>query len=212
MRNCFCPPIPEIEKAVTLLSEAADALLRGDESEAGRLVTAADKPQIAEFYRRIAGKTDPEIHWQSKQPKDRLPNSRRSATRMPSGNGQAAIFARDGWRCRYCGTRVISTKARKVFTERFPEETHWVSWQRYGGHSALLSQGASLDHVLPISRGGKNVDCNFVTACGTCQFGRNQWTLEEVGFTDPRDRQPVRDGWDGLTRLLQAPRTLRVPM
>jgi len=210
-RNYFITPIPEIEEAVTLLGQAADAFLSGYNGLAGKLIARADDPEIAKFYRRIVGKTDPKIHWQSSQPKNPVPKSERSTTRMPSPKKQTEIFQRDGWRCRYCGTRVISRAARKVFILNFPVETHWVSSYKYGGHSALLSQGVSLDHIRPISRGGDNEPDNFVTACGTCQFGRNQWTLEEVGFTNPKDRPPVVDGWDGLTRLLKAPRTLRVP-
>lgn len=42
---------------------------------------------------------------------------------------------------------------------------------------------------------------NLVTACNACQFGRGQWTLEEVGFFDPREYPPFLDEWDGLTRL-----------
>jgi len=50
--------------------------------------------------------------------------------------------------------------------------------------------------------GGTNDEGNLVTACWPCQFGRGAWSLEEVGLLDPRLRAPIKDGQDGLTRLL----------
>ncbi len=47
-----------------------------------------------------------------------------------------------------------------------------------------------------------------MTACWTCQFGKDRYSLEELGLLDPRDRQPAKDGWDGLERLLRRPATL----
>lgn len=70
-----------------------------------------------------------------------------------------------------------------------------------GPAQRLLVLKASLDHILPHSRGGDNDPSNLVTACYPCQFGRSSWTLEEVGLTDPRLRPPVVDNWDGLMRL-----------
>ena len=51
------------------------------------------------------------------------------------------LFARDKWRCQYCGR-----------------------------HEKELRQGERLtrDHVKPLARGGKNVWDNVVTACSSC--------------------------------------------
>jgi hypothetical protein len=61
---------------------------------------------------------------------------------------------------------------------------------------------ASVDHVLPHSVGGGNQLENLVTARWPCQFGREAYTLEEFGFSDPRLRPPVVDSWDGLCRVV----------
>jgi hypothetical protein len=55
--------------------------------------------------------------------------------------------------------------------------------------------------VLPFRRGGSNDLDNLVTACGPCQYGRGHWLLQECDLEDPRSYPPVKDGWDGLTRL-----------
>jgi len=136
-------------------------------------------------------------------PRDAIPKSQRASLRMPGQALEQAIFRRDGWRCRFCGCRVISRKARLALARLYPEEARWGKTFHEQKHCALGSLVASLDHILPHSRGGTNEEENLVTACTPCQFGRNQWTLAEVGFTDPRGREPIVDEWDGLLRILK---------
>lgn len=78
-----------------------------------------------------------------------------------------------------------------------------IPWSETEGfHGAFFAMSASMDHVVPHSAGGTNEEENLVTACWSCQFGRGAWSLGEVGLLDPRTRPPVKDGWDGLGRLL----------
>lgn len=202
VRNCFLEPIPALDQAVALLDDAANALLAGDRVRAAQLVAAADLPEIGTYCRTITGKIDAEIHGVTKLPPS-LKRDERMPVRMPSTATEAMVFLRDGWRCRFCGIRVISRLARKAFTATFPVEAHWEQ-REYQRHCALLALSASLDHVHPHSRGGDNDEANLVTACWTCQFGRGNLTLHEAMLNDPRDRPPIMDGWDGLTRLVGA--------
>ena len=61
-----------------------------------------------------------------------------------------------------------------------------------------LAMWAQYDHILPYARGGTSNLDNIVVACAPCNFGRMNYTLEEVGLTDPRLREPVRSTWGGL--------------
>ncbi len=201
MRDCFLPPIPEFDAAASLLDRAADAVLTGDHESAKKLIRDADFPELYAFASRITGSIDPRVHWQDATPSDVFPMGLRAKSRMPSAATELSIYRRDGWRCRFCGSRVIAKKARVVLCTLFPSEARWgrLSSEK---HCALGSLAASLDHIIPHARGGSNEEHNLVTACTSCQFGRNQWTLEEVGFTDPRQRAPIVDSWDGLMRLV----------
>ncbi len=120
---------------------------------------------------------------------------------MPSNAVELDIYARDGWRCRYCASRVILKQARKRFVKADPAAARWGRTNEEK-HFGLATLTASIDHVVPFMRGGDNQPGNLVTACGPCQFGRNQWLLSEVEIADPRDFPPVVDDWDGLSRLL----------
>jgi 5-methylcytosine-specific restriction endonuclease McrA len=201
MRNSFLPLIPELQQAADLLDEAADALIRGDLVAAGEFVVKADLAAICRYAAQITGSIDQKIHWQSKLTRKKYAVTVRQDRRMPSTRDELRIFTRDGWRCRYCGTRVIYKKARSILTAMLPNEARWgrANSQK---HCALAALTASLDHIVGHSRGGTNECSNLVTACGPCQYGRNDWSLEEVGFNDPRIRPPILDRWDGLTRLM----------
>lgn len=60
-----------------------------------------------------------------------------------------AVFMRDGWRCQLCGKRTPQ-RLRGTFVHNAPE----------------------LDHILPISLGGKHEWANVQCACRACNHGK----------------------------------------
>ena len=127
-----------------------------------------------------------------------LPRSARPP--RPTAAEEDAIHERDGYRCRYCGCRVALRAARAVLTARYPEAVPWPRTNR-GMHGAFYALNACADHVVPHSLGGDKSPANLVTACWTCNNGKADFTLEELGIADPRERPPVVDDWDGLRRI-----------
>ena len=208
-RRCFLTPIPQLSTAADLLASAADRLLEGDAPNARQLVAEADMPVIGAYTALVTGAVNPLVHWQSAMPTGGV-GLERSAQRMPSSSAERAIYVRDGWRCRYCGTRAIDRIMRARLHRCLPDVARWGA-RNADKHTALAALSASLDHIVPHSRGGTNDEPNLVTACNACQFGRGQWTLDEVGFWDPREYPPVLDEWDGLTRLGRLADAFNIP-
>ncbi len=66
------------------------------------------------------------------------------------------------------------------------------------------SSELSLDHVVPISRGGKSTWENVVCACLPCNVKKGNKLLTETGLQ--LKRQPVRPKWHPLHRLEELPR------
>lgn len=113
-----------------------------------------------------------------------------------------AVFARDGWRCRYCGLRVIDRASLWRLSRALPLAFPWGD-RKGNSHPATVVLAATPDHVVPRNRGGGHGLDNLVTACGTCQHQiKGSCTLDELGMADPRDRAPVLDDWDGCVGLL----------
>jgi 5-methylcytosine-specific restriction endonuclease McrA len=65
------------------------------------------------------------------------------------------LFARDRYRCQYCGRSVIELKPR---------------------------EGLTRDHLIPLSRGGTNDWSNVVTACASCNTRKANRLPEEIGM------------------------------
>ena len=198
LRTCLLPPLPEHEIAADLLSDAADAILARDLERARELVQQAAMPKLLQFARKLMGPEDPEIH--RKRLVSSLPTAATKVPlRMPTAGETRELFKRDGWRCRWCGCRVVPPQARDAMRAGLPGAVPWGVKEGY--HGAFFALTASVDHVVPHSAGGSNDLENLVTACWSCQFGRGSYTLEQFGLVDPRSRPPVVDGWDGLCRV-----------
>ena len=199
LRPCLLPSLSEHEMAADLLSAAVDALLGSDLELARARLREADMPALFEFASKLMGPMDPDIHRRRYVARGGIAVTK-ATTRMPSASQTAALYRRDGWRCRFCGCRVVSSRARDLLRVSLPGTIPWSKDEGY--HGAFFAFTASVDHVLPHSAGGSNELDNLVTACCGCQFGRGGCTLDEFGLSDPRLRQPVIDAWDGLTRVL----------
>ena len=112
------------------------------------------------------------------------------------------VFERDGYRCRYCAISVF-TQWKNGHIPRLvaamPDLTPGIEVRdgslSGGGRSGALrnvDQGkwlwlvASADHVLPASHNGPTTLDNLVTACAGCNYGKMDWTLEQLEVVDPR--------------------------
>lgn len=200
LRRCFKDPIPEFALAADLLSRAADALLADNLELCSNLLVQADLPALREFAYEVAGPINPAIHRQSAYPTF-VPVPKEAMPRMPSKSDQRAVMVRDGYRCRFCESRVILSAAHRIFADALPKQAR-LGKTNDSTHFGLSTLTASIDHLVPYARGGGNDPSNLVTACGPCQYGRFSWTLEEVEIENPWNYPAIVDGWDGLSRLL----------
>lgn len=117
---------------------------------------------------------------------------------------EADVYKRDGFKCRYCGIRVISPKALKKAEKLFGKE-NFVAVGKGNSirHGIALTFRATADHVLPLSFGGRTNMDNLVTSCWNCNYGKYNVLIEQMGVADPRLRPPViTTNWDGLSSTL----------
>jgi 5-methylcytosine-specific restriction endonuclease McrA len=81
------------------------------------------------------------------------------------------LFARDHYRCQYCGRAGLELRPRESLTR---------------------------DHVIPLSRGGLNVWRNVVTACSPCNTRKANHLPSEIGMhplTPPSEPHFVHLSW-----------------
>jgi hypothetical protein len=56
--------------------------------------------------------------------------------------------------------------------------------------------------VQPWNQGGRTDLSNLVSSCATCNYGKDGYTIEQLGISNPFDRAPISDDWNGLTEKL----------
>ena len=115
---------------------------------------------------------------------------------------ESKLFARDNYKCRYCSDHVIP---KKVFEKA---QSLIGSTDLPLGRTNLTRSGfylmfvATLDHVTPWSLGGRTDESNLVTSCWTCNYGKANFTVKQIGVRNPFHSMVVRDPESKVERLL----------
>ncbi len=201
-RTSFRELIPEIFDTAQYLDAAVSAHLTGNTKLTEELIQAANMPIVREWLDSIWGKNSQHIYYRkiSGSPQE-INKEDRNKERMPQKDVLKKLILRDGYHCRVCGIPVVRVEIRNHFKNLYPHLKIWgnKNIEQHAGFQALWMQ---YDHIIPHSRGGDNSLDNMLIACAACNYGRMQYTFEEVGFSDPRTREPIKSSWDGLERLL----------
>jgi hypothetical protein len=195
--DCLVVPPELVVEAPGALRAAMEALDGGDQATARQLVAEIDRRALWGYWFRTG------LEWTTRHRPAAHPPS---VTRLdaPSPATTRMVFNRDGWRCRYCGLRVVDRWALKLLSQALPDTFPWGN-RNGNSHPATVVLAATPDHVNPRSQGGGHDLENLVTSCGTCQYqAKGACTLDELGLADPRGRQPVVDDWDGLVTSVSA--------
>jgi hypothetical protein len=109
------------------------------------------------------------------------------------------VFVRDGFRDRYTGERLVFPPVLRVVSIALPAEFPFhPNWRTDVTHPAYWEIGATIDHVVPVSRGGADEETNWVTTSMARNSAKMNWTLKELGWA----LQPPGSfaEWDGMLR------------
>lgn len=195
-------PIPEIFESYYLLSSAADAHLHNQFTTAAKLLARANMPEVYDWA--WANWQKPSLNIRIPKPENdtvKLPKTELDPIRAPSKTTKRAVLERDGYSCRYCGIPVIDADIRKFLHKLYPDAVPWVSNAPEKQHAAFSCFWLQFDHIVPHSHGGRSDVENVVISCALCNFGKLDYTVNQLDIVDPRNRSPQQTPWDGLERL-----------
>lgn len=178
--------------------EAVEALVAGDRARCLARLADIRTAEIREWYIVHAMQSGPQRARILGRPTPPKPDeSTLDRVRSPKPF-EDQVFARDGFRCRYCGNRLVSRDFLKRFKQVLNTDAFNKGPRDEDTHGAFLILEPCADHVVPHRLGGRTAPENLVTCCNPCNYGKAAYTIEQMGLEDPFRRSPILDGWDGL--------------
>jgi hypothetical protein len=110
-----------------------------------------------------------------------------------------SVFLRDGFTDRYSGERLVFPGTLRLLSLVLPEEfpAH-PNWKMSASHLVYWQLFPTIDHVVPVTRGGKDDVSNWVTTSMLRNSAKAHWTFEELGWS--LHPPGSAEAWDGLTR------------
>ena len=132
----------------------------------------------------------------------KLAHDRETSRTSISYRRQAGVYKRDNYTCRFCSRRTVAPIMLRLVGELFPETFGYhPNWKTNATDISFLILSTSLEHLLPVTRGGSNEPTNLRTACAMCNYTKSNYTLAELGWTDLRSSGEY---WDGFTGMFPA--------
>lgn len=121
--------------------------------------------------------------------------------RRYSESDSMKLFLHDGFIDRYTGNRLVNPGVLRLLHVLLgPDFPAHPNWKVSETHPAFGELFPTVDHVVPVSRGGDDDESNWVTASMVSNQAKNQWAVDDLGWK--RHPTGVVKGWDGLSRWL----------
>jgi len=119
------------------------------------------------------------------------------ATRIFSEAQAFRVFVRDGFIDRYSGSHLLFPPVLRILTALLPAEFPFHrNWKMDKTHQAYWELFPTLDHVVPVARGGQNDEENLVSTSMLRNSAKGNSTLEELGWILHPPGDMTR--WDGM--------------
>jgi hypothetical protein len=111
-----------------------------------------------------------------------------------------SAFRRDGFIDRYSGQRLIFPGTLRLLSRLLPQEFPFnPNWKMAETHRAYWELFPTIDHVIPVTRGGSDTDENWIPTSMLRNAAKANWTLQELGWTLCPGVSLAE--WDGLMSL-----------
>ena len=109
-------------------------------------------------------------------------------------------FFNDGFIDRYSGKRLVNPGLLRIMSELLPETfPYQAHWKTDECHIAYWDYQPTVDHIYPVSLGGKDAPENWATTSMVNNSAKSNFTLEQLGWT-LKEKGSIQD-WDGLSKM-----------
>jgi hypothetical protein len=204
--NVLCERPFDFRVSFERLAKAVMFVVNGEHALALEHLAMTRHMEIREWFITCAQVAGSQRHAELGHPEAQeleVPKEKQDSRHISVPLGRS-ILERDGYLCRYCQIPVFYTAEAKKLQALFGAEHFRVSKSNRIAHGTLRAFYNSFDHVVPLSRGGRTSLDNLVTACYPCNFGKDNFTLNQLLMLSPFGSSPTRTGHDGFTTLLRS--------
>ena len=107
-----------------------------------------------------------------------------------------SIFVRDGFVDRYTGEKLLFPPVLRILSEIYPDEFPFhPNWKFNECHPAYWDLTPTIDHIIPVVKGGTNNKENLMTTSMKRNSAKSNFTLDELDWNlYPPGKM---ENWDG---------------
>lgn len=195
-------PLPTwFDEQALLFRDAAEKAANGERSEAIQILLRIRSDEMRAWFDEHVQMSGWHRVKRLSIPAPKVSPDKFDVVRSPA-RYERLVFERDFYKCRYCGLRLIAKEVLTAFEKAVGVSEFRTQGANAEQHGVIHAFKIVADHVVPYKSGGRTNPDNLVSSCPACNYGKYNYTLEQLGIDDPRDRPPVNSDWDGLTSLV----------
>jgi len=107
------------------------------------------------------------------------------------------VFLKDNFIDRYSGEKLIFPGMIKILSLEFPEIIKYhKNWKMSETHMIYWELMPTVDHLIPVARGGKDEMSNWITTSMIRNSAKSNWILDELGWELSDENNS--EEWNGL--------------
>jgi len=126
-------------------------------------------------------------------------NRLKNAGRRYSDFQKTEVFLRDGFVDRYSGEQMVFPPVLRILSRLMPVEFPFQkNWKMSECHLAYWQLLPTVDHIVPVSRGGEDKESNWVCTSQLRNSAKSIWLLDELGWQLHKPGDLAE--WDGLLK------------
>jgi 5-methylcytosine-specific restriction endonuclease McrA len=198
-------PLPKPEwmnYEVDLFIKAVEAFIAGNKNLCLEIIGQIRTAEITEWYIEHGQMSGRHRKLQLNiSPPETKDIDLRDPVRSPA-KLQKQVFERDSYHCRYCGGKLISQEFLKTFIKRLNSPLFSRGETNLNTHGIIHLTWPVADHVIPWNKGGRTSLDNLVSSCAPCNYGKDGYTIEQLGLIDPLTRPAKISDWDGFNNKI----------
>jgi hypothetical protein len=120
-----------------------------------------------------------------------------TSKRKYSKHEMCKCFLNDGFIDRYSGKKLLFPGLLMILSLELPDIFKYHrNWKMSETHSIYWELFPTIDHLIPVARGGEDNEDNWITTSMIRNSAKSNWTIEELGW-NLHDKGNLNE-WDGL--------------